>query len=206
MVVQPDGKILVAGSSSQPTPMVGANLCVVRLEANGTLDPSFGAAGKFLLAGPTSGGGIGNVVVVDGSGRILVGGGVAGASSLDFGVVRLSPTGSLDLTFGSGGVASADFAGNVEAIGTLTIQPDGKYLVAGSSSHPKTGIGSYAFARFQPDGTLDPGFGTAGKVLAVEPLGFVGEGPVFTSGRAIVGGWWPGPGGHDRLGAVRYCL
>jgi uncharacterized delta-60 repeat protein len=207
MAVQPDGKILVAGSSSLPAPMVGANLSVVRLGVNGGLDPSFGAAGKFLLASATTGGGsAAGTVAVDGAGRIVLGGLIDGPSSLDFAVVRLTPTGALDSTFGSGGVASTDFGGNDDGIREIFIQSDGKYLVAGTSRYPITGIWTYAFARFQPDGTLDPGFGTAGRVLGVGPLGFRGEGAVFSGGRAMVGGWWPGPAGHDRLGAVRYCL
>ena len=76
---------------------------------------------------------------------------------------RAAP-GDLDPTFGSGGKVTTSFKGNDDAQ-TLTIQPDGKIIVAGFA-----GVGSdfasldFALARYRPDGTLDGTFGLGGKV------------------------------------------
>lgn len=69
--------------------------------------------------------------------------------------------GSPDPFFGVNGQVTTDFGGNTDGIYSLLIQPDNKILVSGS-----TNIGSsyFAAARYLNNGTLDPTFGTGGKV------------------------------------------
>lgn len=75
----------------------------------------------------------------------------------------LMTAGSLDPTFGVGGVVLTDF-GNTADTGTATaIQRDGKIIVVGSSDQSGTGL-DFALARYNPNGSLDPSFGIGGKV------------------------------------------
>jgi uncharacterized delta-60 repeat protein len=71
--------------------------------------------------------------------------------------VRYLPDGSLDPTFGTGGLVTTDFGG-IDRGFALVLQPDGKLVAAGFSG------GDFALARYLPDGSLDPMFGTGGLV------------------------------------------
>ncbi|MFN2138587.1 MAG: hypothetical protein ACK2UK_21705, partial [Candidatus Promineifilaceae bacterium] len=77
------------------------------------------------------------------------------------------PPGSLDPTFGNGGVVITDM-GSADTIYGMAVQPDGKIVVAGTSEalHP-----SVSLARYNIDGSLDTTFGTGGKVTAPFALG-----------------------------------
>jgi uncharacterized delta-60 repeat protein len=76
----------------------------------------------------------------------------------------LLSAGDLDTTFGTGGKVNADFGfafgPTVDNAYAVTIQPDGKVVVAGTTSLDN----DMALMRFQNNGTLDSGFGTGGKV------------------------------------------
>jgi uncharacterized delta-60 repeat protein len=202
IAVQADGKILVVGASyPNHAPPLSYHFSAIRLEANGSVDPSFGVIGKILFEiGSTS---AANAVAVDGAGRIVLGGYI----DADFAVLRLTPAGALDSTFGSGGVARAKL-GKGGSIAALTIQPDGKPLVAGWNRGASSNEYRHGFARFQAQGALDPGFGMAGTVVTdihVAPKIFDGHDVALGGGRATFGGlWWEMPG--LSMGAVRHCL
>src|SRR5215471_6173962 len=72
-----------------------------------------------------------------------------------------SKVGSLDPTFGIGGVTTTDFAGNVDVVRGLALQPDGGLVVGGITTKVVSGITNQNFglARYRPDGSLDPTFG-----------------------------------------------
>ncbi|HVZ42274.1 MAG TPA: VCBS domain-containing protein [Ramlibacter sp.] len=123
-VIQPDGKIVVAGHSFNGTDY---DMAVIRLNSDGTLDTSFNGTGKVLID-IGSGNDFVFSVSLDGEGRIvLTGSGDAGANN-DFALARLHPDGSLDTTFGVGGGVSdweytVNDSGAVDALGvgeTLT--------------------------------------------------------------------------------------
>jgi uncharacterized delta-60 repeat protein len=117
----------------------------------GSLDPTFGNGGKVL----TPGGGATDAILQP-NGDIVVSGG--------FGVARYLPTGKLDTTFGSGGLASAGFAGG-ESRTSVALQPDGKIVWVGSQGNPSFPAGGtfeFAVARFTANGSLDTRFGSGG--------------------------------------------
>jgi uncharacterized delta-60 repeat protein len=146
--LQPDGKIVLAGDSRlQPA--------VVRLKANGALDPSFDGDGRKLF----SWGAIGRVtaVVVAPNGKLLLGG-FSGPEGGNIQVARLNANGALDATFGAGGIATVDF-GATEYGEAMARQADGRILVAGRSSP-----GGAVVARLRATGALDPDFGSGGRV------------------------------------------
>jgi uncharacterized delta-60 repeat protein len=204
MIAQADGKLLVAGSSTLPTkPSWPQDLSAVRLNADGSLDPSFGAGGKVVLglATPSRA----NAVALDGTGRIVLGG-TTGSSNTDFGVFRLTSTGTLDSTFGSGGFVSSDFCGNNDVIGSLFIQPDGKYLAVGRSPSSIPGVAPSALARYQSDGAPDLGFGPGGKVIAPTPSRFYERAAAYGGGRVTVAGLLSPGGFQTWMGVTRYVI
>ncbi len=149
MALQPDGKIVAAGSSFQAG---RTDLSAIRLHANGSLEPSFGAAGSVVLVlTPES---RAYAVTVDGTGRIVLGGGISAPAPAkeDFALLRLMSTGALDATFASGGIVSTNLGADDWILG-LHIQPDGKYLTAGVSIKSGPTAVSDALARFLSDGT-----------------------------------------------------
>jgi uncharacterized delta-60 repeat protein len=121
----------------------------------GSLDPTFGNGGKVL-----SPGGGATDAILQPNGDIVV--------STGSGVARFLPTGKPDTTFGSGGLASAGFAGG-EGLQGVALQPDGKIIWVGSQGNPSFPAGgtfSFAVARFTANGTLDTSFGTGGQASA----------------------------------------
>jgi uncharacterized delta-60 repeat protein len=103
-----------------------------------------------------------------------------------FGVARYLPTGKLDTTFGTGGLASTGFVGGESGTG-VALQPDGKIIWVGSQGNPSFPAGgtfSFAVARFNANGTLDTSFGTGGKILSssggITALGLDAASNIFT--------------------------
>ena len=84
------------------------------------------------------------------------------SSNTDFGLVRYNPNGTIDRTFGNRGVLT-DFDGFNDDIQALLIQPDGKIVAVGSAKNPAHYY-DFALARYLTNGSIDAGFGTAGKV------------------------------------------
>jgi uncharacterized delta-60 repeat protein len=123
-----------------------------------------------------------------------------------------SGAGSLDTTFGSGGLVTTNFGKNTGATAySVARQPDGKIIAAGAgsvSSGSRNGIGHYfAIARYNTNGTLDTSFGPdhSGKVFAKydsSSIGQPGWGFVLQpDGRIIVGA---NPFGSSTYELVRY--
>src|SRR5256885_2114585 len=93
----------------------------------GDLDPSFGVGGKVVKNLTPAGippGQINDVargVAIDSAGRIVI----AGAAGNDFAVLRYQPDGSLDSSFGTGGVVETDFSAGIDRASAITIQSNG---------------------------------------------------------------------------------
>ncbi|HEX6810870.1 MAG TPA: delta-60 repeat domain-containing protein [Planctomycetota bacterium] len=162
VAVQPDGKVVVACYVSRPS---GQNIAVARLSANGSLDKTFGTKGIAILGSLGDGGYVAlRAIALQPDGRILVGGGSSTASR--WSVIRLNANGSLDGSFGSGGVANTSFGASCSLSG-MALQPDGKIVAVGVFRTTPTPSPSYfAAARCLPGGALDTTFGTAGVVLS----------------------------------------
>jgi uncharacterized delta-60 repeat protein len=172
LTLQADGKILAVGVTGTN----GNNLIVARYNANGTLDATFGSGGEVIShVGPDS---EGRSVAVQGDGKIVVGGRFTSAPVLgltEFAVFRYNANGTPDTTFGNGtGHTQFDTPPwNSTGAGCLSVvlQPDGKIVAGGLMLYvngtDQTPEG--AVARFNPDGSFDSTFGTAGKELLPDP-------------------------------------
>ncbi len=129
----------------------------------------FADAGDPLQNSVTTDLGWGNeqayAVAVDNEGRIVVGGKSENgfpSSECDFALARYNSDGSIDDTFGSGGIVSTDFNGNQDVITSVAIDHEDKIVAAG---YAKTEAGTninFALARYNTDGTLDTTFGEDG--------------------------------------------
>lgn len=129
----------------------------------GILDPTFGTGG--IATTNISGVDIANAIAIQADGKIVIAGYSLDliSSLLDFAVARYNPDGTLDLTFGTGGIVTTNISGSDIAF-AIAIQADGKIVVAGTSSCLGTGLCDFALARYNTDGTLDQSFGTGGIV------------------------------------------
>lgn len=146
-VIQSDGKILVAGAI--PNNQGFGEAGVARYNTNGSLDPTFGIGGIVVTSEPDPIGLFGIAVQADG--KIVVGG--AGFLSVD--AIRYNTNGSLDTTFGNGGIASVrpfPLTAFDAGTGGLALQADGRILVAAGS----------ALVRFLGNGQADSTFGKGG--------------------------------------------
>lgn len=157
IVVQGDGKIVVAGQTFNPNNTAAGNdFGLVRYDANGNLDPTFGSGGKTATHfGFGSDSGLS--VAVQEDGKIVAGGVASNGTNQDFAVARYRTNGSLDGEFDFDGRALVDFGGGAENGEGLALQDDGKILVAGYSS------GDFAVARLNPDGSPNNSFHNDGK-------------------------------------------
>jgi uncharacterized delta-60 repeat protein len=186
VVVQPDGKVLVAGDCLCPN---GGSV-LVRYLPGGSLDPNFGHEGIVSIALPSSTNG-GSALALLPDGRILVGGdsGVAASSQTSFTLWRFQSNGSLDTSFGTGGFATTKFGADSSHIDALAVQSDGKIDAAGGVANAD-GTGALALVRYQPEGSLDTSFGTQGKVLTSTSDVYPGASALAlqADGKLIVGG------------------
>ncbi len=199
VALQSDGKIVVAGVSDATY----NNFALVRLNADGSLDSSFGTGGKVIT--PTS---VGHdeayAVVVQSDGKIIAG----GHSDRDFTLVRYLDDGSLDGSFGTGGIVKTDIADNVDILYSLALQADGKIVAGGRGAI--AGMNGYVFAlaRYNANGSLDTSFGTGGKTTL--RLGFPGgnEGAsglvIQSDGKIVMGGDFLTGGNTSDFAVVRY--
>jgi trimeric autotransporter adhesin len=94
-------------------------------------------------------------------GRIVVAGYAFNGSDDDFAVARFNPDGSLDTTFGTGGIVTADFGGGTDQAYGVAIQSDGRIVVTGRAT--VSASPDFAVARFDIDGTLDTSFSGDGR-------------------------------------------
>lgn len=153
LAIQDDGKIVVAGE-------IGSDFALLRYTGNGNLDSSFGSGGQVI---EPYGQRIVLDVVVDQDGRLLVVGSDPGVSDDDLAVRRFEPDGSLDASFGTGGLQLVDF-GSKENGNALTVLGDGSIVVAGQTSGPSSEGRNFAVAKLDQNGTPDSTFGTGGQV------------------------------------------
>lgn len=165
VALQPDGKIIQVGRGQNGMPTTF--FATVRFNSNGSVDNSFGNAGKVLTyVGPNPYPDA-NCITLQVDGKILVGGmSWSNASPSSFALVRYNANGSLDNTFGTGGKVSTYFgdgsSNDLDVGKAIAIQPDGKILMTGNCY-----VGGIPIVRYNADGSLDNSFGINGKVITL---------------------------------------
>ena len=208
--MQDDGKIVAGGL----TIVSNANLrdlAFARYNPDGSLDPAFGNGGHVQVDLGTPGVNTERVsaLALDAQGRIVFAGAITDpATKTDNMLVgRLNPDGSLDASFGSGGVLIVErFAGNStsnDVARDVLIQPDGRIVVVGEYS-TSTASREFAALRLEENGDFDTTFGPDGTGMLHTTVGGTDSqanavtlapsqfGPGFDlvlAGRAAVGGF-----------------
>jgi uncharacterized delta-60 repeat protein len=149
VALQSDGRIVAVGTS-------GNNFFVARYNPNGSLDTSFNGTGAQTI--DFGGNDHANAVAIEPNGKIVIVGSTS--ASTNVAVARLTSTGALDTTFNSTGKLSIDLGGTGESGNALTIQSDGKIVIAGTTG------ADFAAIRLNPsDGSLDSTFNATGKQI-----------------------------------------
>jgi serralysin len=200
LVIQPDGKIVLAGYSS-----IGGMkyFAVVRYNTDGTLDHTFDGDGIVTTSfDPASTSAMGQAVAIQNDGKIVVAGIVFWPGRKVFGLARYNTDGSLDATFDGDGLDTASCGPGSEGR-TLAIQPDGKLVVAGFNP-----IGSYnqiAIIRFTSSGTLDNTFDGDGKCTTfLSSISFTPSAIAIDASNKIVIAGGAGDGVNDDFMVARY--
>jgi len=161
-------------------------------------DPTFGTEDGTFIS--TFGGyGKAHAVVEQADGTILLAGWVRAWSGADADAVvaKLTHDGSLDSTFGAGGVAIVE--GRDYDFYDLIVQPDGKIIAVGRSAVNVVATGDPLIARFNTDGNLDATFGSEGLV-ELDLDGRAAAVALQPDGKIVVGGGW---GTYENLGVLR---
>ncbi len=193
--IQPDGKIVVGGSTNG-----SGNFMIARYQVNGDLDSSFGAEGVVIANVGTAPEFL-NAIAISPTGKIIAGGSRENGNVSQFIVVQFTQDGTPDASFGSGGIATANFNGSSASVTSLAIQADGKIITAGSAYSNSL---DFAMARFNPDGSADLSLNGTG--LVTSDFGFDDQGEsVITDGAKIyVGGFSSDASGFQHFRVARY--
>ena len=195
-----DGRVVVAGDSDM-------DVVVLRLGVDGALDPTFGdggvvrfnfdedGAGQLLRSNETA-----QAVALTPGGGVVVAGWVVPAaeeSNSDVLLLRLTEAGTLDPSFGDGGVVTADVEFS-DFVYSLAVQPDGRSVVSGST------LGDALQVRFLADGSRDVSFGEGGVVRT--DYGDIGDTANAVTldgdGRIVTAGSTGGP--EENIAVARY--
>ncbi|MUG95780.1 hypothetical protein F7734_26855 [Scytonema sp. UIC 10036] len=181
IALQSDGKIVTAGYIEYSN---SRDYAVVRYNPDGSLDTSFGSGGKVITpVGNSYGYDVCFDIVIQSDGKIVAGGYAFSGSSEDFALVRYNSDGSLDTSFGTGGVILTPIGNHTDRIYSLAIQSDGKIIAAGEANS------DFALARYNSNGSLDTSFGSGGKIItaldgfsSIQSIAVLPDGKIVASG------------------------
>jgi uncharacterized delta-60 repeat protein len=204
IALQPDGKIVAVGGST-PSNSSSREVALVRYNANGTLDATFGDKGEALdhiattslVGGATERMGL---AIDPGTGQIVME--AANPSSIPGGypamVIRYASNGTLDKSFGNTGTGYETFDGSplsglpaVIFTGGVAIQPaDHRVVVVGRVVNSGQPAEAQALARLNVNGTLDGSLSVT-NIFNTDITGQVATAKLQSDGGIVVGatGW-----------------
>ncbi len=200
IVLQPDGKIVVAGYGD-------GQFVLARYDAKGDLDPLFGNGGEVVTSNlsPPFDRFAANGLALQSDGKLVVAG-VAGTARGRAGIamLRFRPNGVVDSDFGAGGVFTE--LGSGAAAQSVAVQADGRIVVAGTTFTIAQGRSDLqpTLARYVPSGALDASFGAGGTVRTTLAAFQMTNAMVLDDegGIVIAGGTFTGD--HQRFALGRY--
>ena len=160
VAVTADGKIVAVGRTFNRQDSK-FDFAIIRYKQNGKPDTGFGNGGRIVadFFGSSS---QARAVAIQTDGKILVAGWCI-RDDQDFIIARYDAEGKLDPSFGTGGVTATDF-GSDDVLSGIALQPDGRIVAAGTTINVNVGARMICLARYDSNGSLDPGFDVNGKV------------------------------------------
>jgi uncharacterized delta-60 repeat protein len=196
IALQSDGKIVLAGTADRGASSTQADFALARFNSDGTLDSTFGTAGKQTSDFGNSPDFAEALAIQASDGKLLVAGHSSAGANADFAFARYNADGSPDPSFGTAGKTTQDFAGGHDYAYALAIQSDGKILAAGYAGATTR---DFAILRLMANGAPDTQFGVNGKTQ----IDFSGGDDLADSmavqadGKIIVAGWAATANGDD---------
>ncbi len=183
--IQPDGKIVVVGKDFNGT---DDDFLVQRFLSTGSPDTTFGTNGATVIK-LSSRDDNAKEMAFQFDGKIVIAGGAGQIGSYETSaLVRVSASGFLDTSFGTGGKVLIDF-GLPSHSHSVVVQSDGKIVVAGETYTSADG-GMFAIARVLASGELDTSFGSGGKVMQALGSNANAHAVVLQAdGKLLVGGY-----------------
>ncbi len=186
IVVQPDGKIVVAGACPVGTLR---GFCVARYESDGNIDTSYGDSSGLTATAMSTLNAFATAAAAQQDGKIVVVGAceVGSASNLDFCLARYTTAGILDSTFNSNGKVITNTGTGIDEVNAVVIQTDGKIVVAGGCRGTKL---NFCVLRYNSNGSPDSTFGTSGRVTTSMSTGddFITAIALQSDGKLVVFG------------------
>jgi len=147
LAIQGDGKIVLAGDSCNS----GCHAALARYNPDGSLDSSFGSSGLVVSAIDDMLGA--RTLAIQGDGKIVLAGTSHSGATFDFALARYNDDGTLDPSFGNGGIVVTDLGGSEgsdDLARALAIQGDGKIVLAGDSGASSGSSYDLVLARYDP--------------------------------------------------------
>lgn len=190
VALQPDGKILIVGSTD---PVRAANaFTVVRLNLDGTVDHSFGSNGLVGTSFNTSPTDAAQGIAVLGDGRIVVGGFATVDNQTKFGLLALNANGSPDMSFGTGGKVITSLSDDSEELQSIAVGADGKIVAVGLAANHGQELAEVA--RYDSHGVPDPTFaGKGAEILTTHFESDFFSAAVLPDGSVVAAGGAPAP-------------
>src|SRR5262245_14798615 len=166
---QSNGKIVVAGDNG------GNWFQVTRFSADGVSDGTFGSGGYRTIQITGTADATARDLAIQANDKILVAGYMLSGGTDTMVLARFRAGGAPDTSFGTAGLRKVGFK-NADAYSyAVTVQPDGKIVLAGERD-PKAsdGVSQVAVVRLRADGSLDPTFGSGGRKVIDVPDHYAG--------------------------------
>ena len=184
-VLQPDGKIVITGYSKNA--LGYDTFSAIRLNNDGSLDINFATNGKIYFNIPSKLDCVAEAVTLQLDGRILI----AGHADGDFAVLRYNTNGTLDNSFGNSGYTTTDFGNSQDKVYAISIQANGKIIIAGNSYDPLISTFlDFGIASYNADGSLDNTFDTDGKMtISMGYSSGIKDMIIQNDGKLIFGGY-----------------
>ncbi|HLQ45158.1 MAG TPA: delta-60 repeat domain-containing protein, partial [Planctomycetaceae bacterium] len=205
VLIQPDGKIVAVGSAKNPANYY--DFAAARYLSNGTIDTTFGTAGKVRTDFGDHNLDIAYAAALQTDGKIVAAGITIfnnGASDT-FGLARYNSNGTLDTTFSRDGLVKIDFGNTLQSAYQVLIQADGKLIIVGGSNG-ESSEDDFLLARCNLNGNLDRTFGIDGKVrTSFGPLNDSAQGAALQAdGKIVAVGFTARPNSFPDIAVARY--
>jgi uncharacterized delta-60 repeat protein len=199
IVLQSDGKVVVAGETQDPVTL-RTDFALVRYLPTGLLDPTFGGAG--IVVTPIGLGGSARALVLQADGRLVAAGRSDASDGFHVTLARYNANGTLDASFGGTGVVVTPIGTDEGVALAIVQQTDGALVVAGEVQYG-TGGTDFVLVRYRTDGTLDPTFGAGG--IVVTPIGDGGSARgLVLAGTKLVAAGTASVGARALVAVARY--